>query len=59
MTSHQSTARAAFDRGYELIIVEDDMFSNSGPAHEYAVLNISSRMGSVRNTEQLLEALAY
>ncbi len=54
----ESTARAAFDRGYEIIFVEDAMSSVTAPAHEFAVKNIFPRMGRVRSTEQILEALA-
>jgi len=55
----ESTARAAFDRGYELIFVEDAMSSVSAMAHEFAVQHIFPRMGRVRKTEQVLEALAH
>jgi nicotinamidase-related amidase len=55
----ESTARAAFDRGYELIFVEDAMSSVSAMAHEFAVQNIFPRMGMVRKTEQVLEAMAH
>jgi nicotinamidase-related amidase len=55
----ESTARAAFDRGYELIFVEDAMSSVSAAAHEFAVQNIFPRMGRVRKTEQVLEPLAH
>jgi nicotinamidase-related amidase len=54
----ESTARAAFDRGYELIFVEDAMSSVTAPAHEFAVKSIFPRMGRVRTMEQVLEALA-
>jgi nicotinamidase-related amidase len=55
----ESTTRAAFDRGYELIFVEDAMSSVSAMAHEFAVQNIFPRMGRVRKTEQVLEALSH
>jgi nicotinamidase-related amidase len=55
----ESTARAAFDRGYELIFVDDAMSSVSATAHEFAVQNIFPRMGRVHKTEQVLEALAH
>jgi len=54
----ESTARAAFDRAYELVFVEDAMSTLSAPAHQFAVTNIFPRMGRVRTTEQVLEALA-
>lgn len=54
----ESTARAAFDRGYELIFVEDAMSSLSVPAHDFAIQNIFPRMGRVRSTAETLAALA-
>jgi nicotinamidase-related amidase len=54
----ESTARAAFDRGYELIFVEDAMSSISAPAHDFAIQNIFPRMGRVRSTAETLAALA-
>jgi nicotinamidase-related amidase len=54
----ESTARAAFDRGYELIFVEDAMSSVSAPVHDFAVQNIFPRMGRVRSTAEALSALA-
>jgi nicotinamidase-related amidase len=54
----ESTARAAFDRGYELIFVEDAMSSLTAEAHGFAVQNIFPRMGRVRSLEEVLNALA-
>jgi nicotinamidase-related amidase len=54
----ESTARAAFDRGYELIFVEDAMTSVSAAAHAFAVQNIFPRMGRVRKLEEVVTALA-
>jgi nicotinamidase-related amidase len=54
----ESTARAAHDRGYELIFVEDAMSSIKAEVHTFAVQNIFPRMGRVRTTEQVLKALA-
>jgi nicotinamidase-related amidase len=53
----ESTARAAFDRGYELIFAEDAMSSVSTEAHNFATTNIFPRMGRVRSTQQILAAL--
>ncbi len=53
----ESTARAAFDRGYELIFVEDAMSSVSAPAHDFAIQNIFPRMGRVRRVEDVLKKL--
>jgi nicotinamidase-related amidase len=54
----ESTARAAFDRGYELIFAEDAMSSLNAEAHNFAVQNIFPRMGRVRTVEEVLTALA-
>jgi nicotinamidase-related amidase len=53
----ESTARAAFDRGYELIFVEDAMSSLSAAAHDFAIQNIFPRMGRVRTVEEVLKKL--
>jgi nicotinamidase-related amidase len=53
----ESTARAAFDRGYQLIFAADAMSSVSAEAHQFSVRTIFPRMGRVRTTEQILAAL--
>ncbi len=53
----ESTARAAFDRGYELVFVEDAMSSLHPEAHRFATEMIFPRMGRVRKTEEVLKAL--
>ena len=53
----ESTARAAHDRGYELVFAEDAMTSISAEAHKFAVSAIFPRMGRVRSTENVLAAL--
>lgn len=53
----ESTARAAFDRGYELVFVEDAMTSLHPDAHRFATEMIFPRMGRIRTTEEVLEAL--
>jgi nicotinamidase-related amidase len=53
----ESTARAAQDRGYELVFAEDAMSSMSAEAHEFAVSNIFPRMGRIRSTDQVLAAI--
>jgi nicotinamidase-related amidase len=54
----ESTARAAQDRGSELVFVEDAMSSVSSDAHGFAISNIFPRMGRIRSTEQVLAAIA-
>ena len=53
----ESTARAAFDHGYQLIFAEDAMSSISPEAHHFAIQTIFPRMGRVRSTAEILEAL--
>lgn len=53
----ESTARAAQDRGYELVFAEDATSSMSAEAHEFAVSNIFPRMGRIRSTDQVLAAI--
>jgi nicotinamidase-related amidase len=54
----ESTARGGFDRGYELVFVEDAMTTMSKEWHEFAVKNLFPRMGRVRSAQQVREALA-
>jgi nicotinamidase-related amidase len=54
----ESTARAAFDRGYELVFVEDAMTSLAAEPHHFANQHVFPRMGRVRSTEALLAAIA-
>lgn len=54
----ESTARDAFERGYSLVFVEDAMASMKAEAHAFACQHIFPRLGRVRSTEVVLEALA-
>jgi nicotinamidase-related amidase len=53
----ESTARAAFDRGYELVFAEDAMSSMSAEAHQFSCRNVFRAMGRVRSTVHILDAL--
>ncbi len=53
----ESTARAAFDSGYELIFAEDAMSSLSAEMHEFAATKLFPFMGRVRKTAELLQAV--
>jgi nicotinamidase-related amidase len=53
----ESTARAAFDRGYEIVFAENAMSTVSPEAHNFVTQNIFPRMGRVRTTEEILAAL--
>lgn len=53
----ESTARDAFDRGYQLVFAEDAMSSMGADLHRFAVDNIFPKMGRVRSTRHLIDAL--
>jgi nicotinamidase-related amidase len=53
----ESTARAAFDRGYELVFVEDAMSSMQAEAHKFSCENVFRTMGRVRSTLEVIDAL--
>jgi nicotinamidase-related amidase len=54
----ESTARDAYERGYELIFAEDAMTGFSAESHANAVERIFPRMGRVRSTDEIIAALA-
>ncbi|CAN7564081.1 isochorismatase family protein [Caballeronia sp. LjRoot31] len=53
----ESTARAAFDRGYELVFAEDAMTSLTADAHTFVTREIFTRMGRVRSTDEVVTGL--
>ncbi|MGZ3332681.1 MAG: hydrolase [Gemmatimonadaceae bacterium] len=53
----ESTARDAFERGYGLVFVEDAMAGLSSEAHSFAIQTIFPRLGRVRSTEEVLNAI--
>jgi nicotinamidase-related amidase len=53
----ESTARAAFDLGYELVFVEDAMSGVQADAHKFACEHIFRVMGRVRSTRHVIDAL--
>ena len=53
----ESTARDAWERGYELVFAEDAMAAMAAEAHQFAVANIFPRLGRVRSTGDVLAAL--
>jgi nicotinamidase-related amidase len=53
----ESTARAAFELGYEQVFVEDAMGSMTAAQHQHAVTQIFPRMGRVRRTAEVLAAI--
>lgn len=53
----ESTARDAFERGYQQIFVEDACSDLSAEAHAFSVNHVLSRLGRVRSTEEVLSAI--
>jgi nicotinamidase-related amidase len=53
----ESTARDAYERGYELIFASDAMTGMSAESHANAIERIFPRMGRVRTTEEIVAAL--
>ena len=53
----ESTARTAFELGYEQIFVEDAMAALAAAHHEQTVTQIFPRMGRVRRTAEVLAGL--
>ncbi|MHB1829986.1 MAG: hydrolase [Candidatus Micrarchaeaceae archaeon] len=54
----ESTARFAYEYGYQQIFAEDAMASMSDEQHNSAVNFVFKRMGRVRKTEEILKQLA-
>jgi nicotinamidase-related amidase len=54
----ESTARAGWELGYAQVLVEDAMSAVNAEMHRFSIDNIMPRLGQVRSTEQVLEALA-
>ncbi|MHA6206218.1 hydrolase [Dyella soli] len=53
----ESTARQAFELGFNQVLVEDAMSSSGADHHRFAVENIFPRLGRVRSTDEVLQAL--
>ncbi|HWQ19474.1 MAG TPA: hydrolase [Methanotrichaceae archaeon] len=53
----ESTARFAYEYGYQQIFAEDAMSSRSDEQHNAAVNFIFKRIGRVRKTEEILKAI--
>ena len=53
----ESTARFAYEYGYQQIFAEDAMASRSDEQHNAAVNSIFKRLGRVRKTGEILEAI--
>ena len=53
----ESTARDAFERGYQQVFVEDAMAARDEEEHKNTVRSIFPRIGRIRSTEEVLAAL--
>ena len=53
----ETTARDAYERGYEQVFVEDAMAARSPDEHANTVRSLFSRIGRVRSTAEVLAAL--
>jgi nicotinamidase-related amidase len=53
----ESTARDAFERGFDQVLVEDAMASASADAHLFATTTIFPRLGLVRSTSDVVRAI--
>ena len=54
----ESTARAAYERGYQQVFAEDAMASMTAADHQHSIGRIFPRLGRVRSTAEILAALA-
>ena len=53
----ESTARDAYERGYELVFAEDAMTGRTAESHANAITHIFPRIGRVRRTGEIVAAL--
>jgi nicotinamidase-related amidase len=53
----ESTARDAYERGYDQVFVEDAMTARSPDDHVHTLRTVFSRIGRVRSTAEVLAAL--
>ena len=53
----EATARAAHERGFEQVFIEDAMAAREADLHEHSVRRIFPTMGRVRTLDQVLGAL--
>jgi len=53
----ESTARDAYERGFEQVFVEDAMSGLTAEAHQFAISTIFPRMGRVRSMDDVLAAI--
>jgi nicotinamidase-related amidase len=54
----ESTARSAYDLGYNVVLVVDAMTDLNAEAHRHAVERVFPRIGETETTERVLEVLS-
>lgn len=54
----ESTARSAFEHGYNLTFASDAMTDSKDASHRHSLEHIFPRIGQVRTTEEIVDALA-
>jgi nicotinamidase-related amidase len=53
----ESTARDAYERGYQQVFIEDAMAARDAGEHEHTIRTLFSRIGRVRTAQDVLAAL--
>ncbi len=53
----ESTARDAYERGYEQVFAEDAMTGRNAESHAHSLTRIFPRIGRVRRTDEIIAAL--
>jgi isochorismate hydrolase len=53
----ESTARDAYERGYEQVFAEDAMTGRNAESHANSIARVFPRMGRVRRTDEIIAAL--
>lgn len=53
----ESTARAAHEHGYHVVLVTDAMTDGSADAHHHSITRIFPRLGETATTEEVLERI--
>lgn len=53
----ESTARQAWEMGFEQVFVEDAMASRSASEHEHTIGRVLARIGRVRSTDEVIASL--
>jgi nicotinamidase-related amidase len=51
----EATVRDAFDRDFEVVVLEDGCWSSSVAGHNHAISHTFPRLGRVRRSEQIIE----